>query len=174
MSERGRYGAGSIRQRGSARWELRVNAGRDPSTGRYRQRTMTFTGTEKQARRALAGFVTATENGSARGSDATVADPMHAWLEFARTRVSLTTLRGYRSKVGGRILPALGEIPLRKLSGADLERWYGRLLREDGLAPSHVRQIHAILRNALAQAVRWEMAAQQPRGRGEATQCTEA
>ena len=57
MGERGKYGAGSLRQRAPESWELRVNVGLDPATGRYRQRTKTFRGTEKQARRALAAFV---------------------------------------------------------------------------------------------------------------------
>jgi len=155
VSDRGRYGAGSIRQRGPGTWELRVSAGRDTLTGRYQQRTTTFRGTEKQARKALAGFVARVESGSERGSDTTVAELMDAWLEFATDKVSLNTLQGYRSKARHRIVPELGTIPLRKLSGPDLERWYRRLLHDAGLAPSHVRQIHAIVHNALAHAVRW-------------------
>jgi len=164
MSDRGRYGAGSLRQRGPGAWELRVSAGRNASTGRYQQRTNTFRGTEKQARKALAAFVAKVESGSDRGSDATVADLMAAWLEFAADKVSLNTLQGYRSKARHRIVPDLGTVELRKLSGADLERWYRRLLREEGLAPSHVRQIHAIVRNALAQAVRWGWLSVNPAG----------
>lgn len=155
MTERGRYGAGSLRQRGPGTWELRVSAGRDAATHRYLQRTTTFRGTEKQARKALAAFVARVESGSGKCGDATVAELMDAWLEFAADKVSLNTLQGYRSKARHRIVPALGKVPLRKLSGPDLERWYRRLLKEEGLAPSHVRQIHAIVRNALGQAVRW-------------------
>ncbi len=124
-------------------------------SGRYLQRTTTFRGTEKQARKALAVFVARVASGSERGSDTTVGELMDAWLELATDNVSLNTLQGYRSKARHRIVPELGAIPLRKLSGPDLERWYRRLLHDAGLAPSHVRQIHAIVHNALAHAVRW-------------------
>jgi integrase len=155
MADRGKYGAGSIRQRSAEAWELRVSVGRDPQTGRYQHRTRTFRGTEKQARRALAALITEARGEPSVATDATVADLMRAWLEYATDRVSLNTLQGYRSKVRHRILPSLGSMPLRKLSPSQLERWYQELLREEGLAPSHVHQIHAILRNALGQAVRW-------------------
>ncbi|MGH3119325.1 MAG: tyrosine-type recombinase/integrase [Gaiellales bacterium] len=155
MPERGRYGAGSLRQRGQDTWELRVSAGRDPNTGRYVQRTTTFRGTEKQARKALGAFIAKVDSAPGRGTDATVGDLMAVWLDFAADKVSLNTLQGYRSKARHRIVPDLGRVALRDLTGAELERWYRRLLREERLAPSHVRQIHAILRNALAQGVRW-------------------
>lgn len=162
MPDRGRYGAGSMRQRSPGTWEFRVSAGRDSSKGRYQQRTATFRGTEKQARKALAAFVAQVESGTNRGGDATVAELMEAWLDFAADKVSLNTLQGYRSKSRHRIVPEWGKVPLRKLSGPDLERWYRRLLGDEGLAPSHVRQIHAIVRNALAQAVRWGWLAVNP------------
>lgn len=78
VTERGRYGAGSLRQRGPSTWELRVSAGRDAATHRYLQRTTTFRGTEKQARKALAAFVAMVESGSGKGGDATVAELMDA------------------------------------------------------------------------------------------------
>jgi integrase len=159
MPERGHYGAGSLRARGENVWELRIRAGRDPRTGRQRQLTRSFHGTEKQARKALAAFVTeGTGRASVVGStddDHTVHELVDAWLEFVSDRVSPNTLQGYRSKCHYRILPVWGDTPLRRVNAPELERWYRQLLRDDGLAPSHVRQIHTIVHNMFGRAVRW-------------------
>ena len=79
----------------------------------------------------------------------------NAWLEFVGDRVSPNTLQGYRSKCNFRIVPAWGDTPLRKVKAADLERWYRKLIHEEGLAPSHARQIHTIVHNMFGRAVRW-------------------
>src|SRR6202042_2976251 len=49
--------AGSMRQRGKDSWQLRVHAGRDPSTGRKRYVERTFRGTKRDASKALAAMV---------------------------------------------------------------------------------------------------------------------
>jgi hypothetical protein len=159
MGERGRYGAGSVRARGANTWELRVGAGRDPRTGRQRQHTRTFHGSEKRARKSLAAFVTEVTGRAPSDrsveKDHTVSELVAAWLDFVADRVSPNTLQGYRSKCNVRIVPAWGDTPLRKVSAAVLERWYRKLIHEDGLAPSHARQIHTIVHNLFGRAVRW-------------------
>ena len=47
------------------------------------------------------------------------------------------------------LLPALGDVPLRKLGVADMERWYAAL-RDKGLSPASIRKAHTIVRAALA------------------------
>lgn len=159
MAVRGRYGAGSLRSRGTNAWELRVGAGRDPKTGRQQQHTRTFHGTEKQARKALAAFVTeVTGRPSPAGKiedGHTVRELAAAWLEFVADRVSPNTLQGYRSKCDFRIVPVWGDTPLRSVKSSELERWYRKLIHDDGLAPSHARQIHTIVHNMFGRAVRW-------------------
>ncbi len=54
--------------------------------------------------------------------DATVAELIAACLEVAGPRLSSTTLQGYRSKITTHLLPALGDIPLRKLRSPHLDR----------------------------------------------------
>jgi integrase len=52
------------------------------------------------------------------------------------------------------LVPALGSIRLSRLTALDIDRLTHRLA-EQGLSPATVRQAHAILRSALAQAERW-------------------
>jgi hypothetical protein len=49
---------GTIRSRGSGTWQLVVDAGRDPLTGRRCQLTRTFRGTRREADRAGAELLT--------------------------------------------------------------------------------------------------------------------
>jgi hypothetical protein len=67
------------------------------------------------------------------------------------------TYKGYIERT---ILPTLGHLPLRRLDTATPDRFYSELRGRGGvggrpMAPATVRQVHAILRRALDQAVRW-------------------
>ena len=137
---------------GGNRWQFQAELGRDPLTRRRRRKTTVFEGTRRQADRAHALFLaeTATEEPSA---NATLSRLLVEWLDFKR-QLSPTTRQEYRRLIGTRIGPALGDVPLRKLSAWDLDRFYSALERS-GLAPGTVRQCHAILRGALEQAKRW-------------------
>jgi len=58
------------------------------------------------------------------------------------------------------ILPAIGKVRLARLTTAQLDHFYARLRERGGrddkpLAPATVRQVHAIVRRALQQGVRW-------------------
>ena len=150
---------GHLRQRGS-NWELRAFAGRDPGTGRRVYVTRTFRGGKREAEEALARLVAEVSGGGHASQDTTVADLLRNWLEHAQPNLSPTTARGYDWIARTYILPSLGSRPLSRLRTADLDRFYGGLLSgggQDGkaLSPATVRQVHAILRRALEQALRW-------------------
>ena len=51
-----------------------------------------------------------------------------------------------------RIIPAMGEDPLWKVSAIQLDRFYVALSRQTGLGPSSIRQIHSIIRRAYVRA----------------------
>ncbi|MFL6184118.1 MAG: site-specific integrase, partial [Actinomycetes bacterium] len=147
---------GFIRQRGNA-WQVIVHAGRDPLTGKRRNLTGTAR-TKREAQALRARLLTQVNEGRRPVTDATVAQLLERWLEMAdlawSTRV---TYRGYIERT---ILPTLGQLPLRRLDTATLDRFYTTLRTRGGtggrpMAPATVRQVHAILRRALDQAARW-------------------
>lgn len=155
---RTRWGSGSIRKRpGRDAWELRVSAGRDPVTKRYRYVSRSIVGTKKQAEAALAVLLTdvSTGTGGHKGADATVGELVEQWLDLRRETLSVTTWEAYCAKARYRLIPALGEIPVRKLAVRDIDDFYRSLRRDHDLAASTVRQIHNILSGSLDQAVRW-------------------
>jgi len=147
---------GYVRQRGQT-WQVIVHAGHDPITGKRHNLTGTAR-TKREAQALRARLLTQVNEGRRPATDATVAQLLARWLEVAdlawSTRV---TYQGYVDRV---ILPALGQIPLRRLDTATLDRFYTSLRARGGtggtpLAPATVRQVHAIVRRALAQAARW-------------------
>ncbi len=157
---------GHIRQRGDA-WELRVYVGRDPTTGRKKYLTRTFRGGKRAAEQELAKLVVEVGGGGHSSQDTTVSDLIDQWLELITPERSPTTARGYRWIVDNYILPTLGEVPLSKLKPAQLDAFYGNLRTNGGsksqpLSPATVRQVHAILRTSLNQAVKWGWLASNP------------
>ena len=152
--------AGSLRSRGPHSWELRVHAGRDGSTGRKRYVTRTVRGGKREAERALAKLVTEVERGGALAKVGTVGELCERWFESAAPNLSPTVVAEYRRLLDQHIIPTFGRVSLRRLRTADLDAWYARLRRSGGvkgrpLAPNSVQRIHAVLRRALNQGMRW-------------------
>lgn len=150
---------GHIRQRGDA-WELRVYAGIDPVTNRQKYVTRTFRGTKRQAEEALARLVTEVSGESHGAQDTTVGHLIREWLALAKPDLSPTTARGYEWITKTYILPTLENVKLARLKTAQLDRLYAKLRETggsegNGLSAATVRQVHAIIRRALQQAVRW-------------------
>jgi integrase len=128
-------------------------------TGREVYRTTTFRGGKRDAEDALARFVQGVAGGhSAR--DATVGDLVAAWFELAKQDLSPSTIVGYQACIKRYVTPTLGDVPLDRLKVAQLDNLYAELRSGGGqarrpLATATVRQVHAILRRALQQGVKW-------------------
>jgi integrase len=104
--------------------------------------------------------VTEVSGGGHGAQDTTVGDLITQWFELASPELSPTTVRGYGWIIKTYILPTLELVPLGKLRTAQLDRFYAKLRSgggQDGkpLSAATVRQVHAILRRALQQGVRW-------------------
>lgn len=151
---------GSMRQRGKDSWNLRVFLGWDPVAKRRSYLERTVRGTRREASAALAALVLDAERLSPNAPRlGTFAALSEEWLEHASTSLSprtVVTIRGYLDHA---ILPALGQVQVAKLTAADLDRFYRRLLKIGGpkgpYAPATVQRVHGIIRRALGQGVRW-------------------
>lgn len=75
------------------------------------------------------------------------------WLPAARAKIRPTTYVGYEGHVRRYLVPALGDKPLDEVTPSDLNRLYAQLLAR--LRPATVRGIHATVRSALRDAVKW-------------------
>ncbi|MBA2283082.1 MAG: tyrosine-type recombinase/integrase [Acidimicrobiia bacterium] len=153
--------AGSIRQRGKQSWEVRSFAGKDPATGKKQYVTKTIRGSRKEAEVALGRMLGEIEDGQHTARAGTVGDLCERWFAQAAPDLSPSVAPEYRRLLDNRILPRWGSTPLRRVRTADLDLWYSELRRSGGLksggplAPNTVTRIHAVLRRALAQGVKW-------------------
>jgi len=157
---------GYIRRRSSNSWEVTVELGFDPVTGKRQRQTRNVRGNRRDAERVQAQLITAVDAGTYVDlRQGTVADYLNRWLsDYAAQSVAPRTFEAYRRIIRTRIVPSLGSIQLGQLRPAHIvaaERaWLeaGSLTRRGkALAPRTVVQAHRILREALQQAVRWQM-----------------
>ena len=136
-----------------------VDVGRDPATGRRRQRTKGGFRTKREAEQALAEVIRSLGEGSYVARDPqTLEEWINRWLVTMEPKVRSSTLRDYANGLG-RVSARLGQMPLQALRPLDIEEMYAALLKEGhryggGLAPKTVRNLHIALRRSLADAHR--------------------
>lgn len=79
------------------------------------------------------------------------------WLPAKKLHLATSTYRGYERNVQLHVLPVLGRTGLRRLRYQQIESLYDSLLHPTsgkGLSPKTVYEIHLLIRNALADALR--------------------
>ena len=144
-----------MRERSPGSWELIVEAGRDPVTGRRRQVSRMFIGNLRDAKKARAALIVEVSKGRHTGSRATLDELFDDWIvELKRKGRSPHTIHGYEKVYVRNIRPTLGRTPVTKVTTKTLTDLYGaHQLR--GLGPRSVYQIHACLSSMFTQACRW-------------------
>ena len=161
---------GHIRQRCVGSWELRYSLGTDPATGRRRVVTTTFYGDRKAAERELRRLLREVDTGEhVDPTRLTLRAWLVRWLDTVRQEVSPKSHERYAEIVNHFLIPALGNLPLTKLTPAHIQEAYNewssggrRDGKKGGLSPRTRRHIHRILRSALARAVEQQVSARNP------------
>ena len=147
--------APGMRERSPEVWEIVVQAGRDPLTGKHRQVSRTFRGTLRQAKKERAALLTEVSKGRHTGTRATLDELFADWIvELGRKGRSPNTIRGYEQVYRHDIQPTLGTTPVTKVTTKTLTDLYGAH-QARGLSARTVYQIHACLSSMFTQACRW-------------------
>ena len=161
---------GHIRQRSPGSWELRYSLGTDYATGKRRVATTTVSGTRRVAERELRRLLRTVDTGEhVDASRMTVREWLTIWLATVREEVSPKSYERYAEIVRHFLIPAIGNLPLVKLTPAHLQTAYNawavggrRDGKKGGLSPRTRRHIHRILNSALARAVEQQLLARNP------------
>jgi len=142
--------------------------GRDEN-GRRIRKTKTFT-EQKDAKLALLDFEADKLRGSLKvPSEVTLAEWLDYWLEdVIRPNREYTTYYCYQCMIKTHISPGLGHIPLQKLTPYQIQQYYTKSMREDGLSPNSVHKHHILLHTALKLAYRQGILAENPVNKVEA------
>ena len=120
-----------------------------------RKRTTRCYPTLEQAKAALDRHTATRELGKdPLERNPTVGQWLHYWLEeMIRPSREATTVHGYRMIVRNHLGPELGHIPLRSLTGTQIQTYLNEL-QEGGLCANTVRKHYCLLHHALKQACR--------------------
>ena len=120
------------------------------------KKKQTYHATQQEAIAARRKMLNELEQGRlVTEKDQTVGQFLEYWLEEVhKPAVRLHTYVSYRRFLDNHILPAIGHIPLRRLTPERVQALYSQKLKE-GQAPKSINVMHGILHTALSQAVRW-------------------
>ena len=162
MAKKRANGEGSIRKRKDGRWEGRYTAGRDPNTGKAIYKNV-LAKAQKDCKEKLKQAIESSQRvDTIRAEQYTVGQWMDVWFEnYAKLKVRPSSHQTYRGYIDNHIKPAIGSIPLAKLTTLDLQKLYKKLLasgrvdrlesrsQPKGLSAKTVRNIHQIISSAM-------------------------
>lgn len=162
-SKKNAPGMGGIRKRSRERkdgsvwsyWEGRITRGFNPTTGK--PKTITITGkTQREVREKIQAIAVEMNEGTfVEPSKRLLKDWIKIWLKEYQGSKKPMTVKNYSCTIEKHVIPALGDVELRKLNNLMIQRFYNSLCSgEHPLAPKTVKNIHGILHKALDQAVK--------------------
>ncbi|MCT8999212.1 site-specific integrase [Chelativorans intermedius] len=158
---------GHIRERSPGRWAIVLDI--YDETGKRRRKWHSFAGTKRQAQEECARLIAEMRGGTyVEPSKVTIAKHLETWLDHMKSQVTPRTHERYSEIARKNIVPLIGSVPLTKLRPVQISDAYAKALasgRRDGkggLAPSTIIYMHRIIKQALAQAVKWGMLVRNP------------
>jgi integrase len=158
---------GHIRERSPGRWAIVIDV-RDPTTGKRKRRWHSFRGTKREAQVECARLITETEGGAyIDPTRVTVAAFLQRWLAHMATQVSPRSRECYGEIVNTNIVPIIGNVVLSKVRPDTIAAMYTTALESGrrtggGLSARSVCLMHRVLSQAMKQAVKWQLLAQNP------------
>jgi integrase len=152
---------GHVRKQGNA-WYVVVDLPRDAVTGKRKQKWHSGFKTKRDAERAMTDILSRLDQGTyVEPTKLTLGGYLDEWLAQTRSTIRPSTYSTYKSLVEKTIKPKLGSLPLQSVTAARLNAFYADLLKSGrrdgrgGLSPATVRYVHAVIRKAFSDAVRW-------------------
>ncbi|AIQ31663.1 hypothetical protein P40081_28680 [Paenibacillus sp. FSL P4-0081] len=158
---------GKVFKRGKT-WTYVVDLPPDQGTGKRIQKKKGGFATQKEADRALIALLASVDKGDYVSEiNLTIADFFDIWLkDYALQKYKSTVYDVEESIIRSRIVPVIGRQKLQQIKPLTINRFYNGLLEK--YSSDYVRHVHAILRKAFGQAVKWEMLVSNPIDKVEA------
>lgn len=151
------------------KYYVNLDFGLDPETGKQVKKTQTFDKLSA-ARSALRKHEAAREVGQVViPKETTVAQWLETWMnDVIKLNRAETTVYAYQKMIDNHIVPAIGSIPLQKLTPSRLQQYYADKLREGSIGANTVRKHHDLLNTAFQMAVKQGLLLNNPADRVEA------
>jgi integrase len=150
--KKGHYGSGSIDPSGSSSWRVRYRI----DGKRY---TKVVTGTKGEAAKELRRLLQAGDEGRHVAPDRiTLSKWITEWLELKKRSIKARSHERYEEILTQHVVPALGAIPLQKVTAGDIDKLYSGLK----LAASTAQFLHTVLKGCFKSAVKKKLRADNP------------
>jgi integrase len=159
MTKRGRYGDGTLDERGPDIWRLRYRAN-------DRRVSQTFRGSKRDAQKELRRLIRSADTGEHVTPDKmTLGQWIERWIAGGapgrrQRQVGRRTLERYEEQLRCHVLPRFGSRPLQQLQSDEIDRLY--LSLKGKLAERTISLLHIILGACLDAAVRKKLLATTP------------
>lgn len=149
---------GRLVKRSPGSWTIVLDGTPDPMTGKRRQVNRTVRGSKREAERILVELLTQRDRGAGiRPERLSVGDYLTEWCDDLPVTVRPATAHRYRGLLTRHVIPHLGQVQLTRLTPAEVNALLAERLAS-GLAPQSVAHIRAVLRKALNDAIRVDLA----------------
>ncbi len=159
---------GHIRERSPGHFAIILDV-REPATGKRKRRWHAFRGTKRQAQIECARLISEMRGGTyLEPSKTTLAQFFDRWLDHMKSQISPKSHARYCELARKNLAPLLGSVVLTKLRPTAISAAYskalaaGRRIGIGGLSPQTVTHMHRVLKQALGQAVKWELLTRNP------------
>lgn len=154
---------GALKQRSKGTWTIIIDTGRDPATGKRRQRWHTVKGTKRQAEAKLTELLRQQDQGLPiiKGAG-TVGQWLDRWLkEDVMPRLRVKSYERYAGVAHKHIAPSIGHLRLTGLTPSHIKMMCSKL-STDGMAPAGVSLVRNVLHGALRAAMLADLLARNP------------
>jgi len=160
---------GSIQKRSKNSYSIVVDIGKDPETGKRKQKRRTVRGNKKDAEKVLAEMLDQINKGIYfEPSKMTFADYLDYWLEQNKD-LAPRTYESYNMIVNKHLKPSLGQLKLEDIKPYHLKDYYNKAQRSGrkdkkgkSLSPTTVNYHHRVIKKALNDAVAEELLVKNP------------
>jgi integrase len=144
---------GHIRERSPGHWAIVLDIA-SPTTGKRRRKWHSFEGTKRQAQVECSRLIAEMDSGGyVEPSKQTFRKYFEGWLrDWAPLEVGPKALETY-GHWGRHLLDAIGEMPIQRVRGGDLNRAYQEAIGK-GLSDRTVKHVHVLARRVLGHALR--------------------
>jgi integrase len=165
---------GCIIKRGAKSWAVVVYLGRDPQTGKDRQKWYSYP-TRREAEAHLAQLLVHVQaGGTVPNTKVRIGDYLEQWLrDSAAPAVRPTTLKSYQDTIRLHLSPALGHLRLQQLTPQAVQKYVADKLKAPRVGPERdkpllplsatsVRYHATVLHAAMRHAVKWGLIPRNP------------
>ena len=146
---------GHIFRRFKGSYQIVLYLGKDPVTGKYKQKWIAVKGKRRNAEHVMSELMHQyNTTGYLDTTRLNTKEFLERWIDTYQAKLRVQTAEAYRLVIVHHLIPELGNIQLSQLRPDHLQRYYAKKV-ESGLSPRTVKYHHSIIHKALQTAVKW-------------------